>query len=161
MSRGTFKAVLLLVGVTALTLKAQAPQDSRGIAGVWATTLQVGTAGRADRIDRIVGGQIALLAAGSRQVEPAQRSPATHVGVHSLRLEPLGVESLLPDRLSVVASQSADGASVLVVISPGRDHGSMVLRGTVHGDSITGSWYVTAYAAGPHGTFVMRRVANS
>lgn len=58
---------------------------------------------------------------------------ATHIGVHSLRLDSLRVMVPSPEQVSIAAAENAEGGSLLLMINPGRDHGALVMRGVASG----------------------------
>lgn len=147
------------LGKPALTAHAQR-RESSGLTGIWTMALHVASPGWSSKAQALEG-QIALVPADARRSLTAAGERMTHIGVHNLKLDMLRVTLTPLDQESVVGSQTADGGPVVIVISPGPDHGSMILQGTVHGDSVTGSWYVTAYAAGNRGTFVMKRLLGT
>jgi hypothetical protein len=81
----------------------------------------------------------------------------THFGVYTADLRPVNVTRELEERIPHAGARVSNTDSVLVVLNPAPNHGSVVLRGVVKADSIVGTWLVTSYGAGTPGTFVMWR----
>jgi hypothetical protein len=81
----------------------------------------------------------------------------THFGIYTADLRPLNVTRELEERIPHAGAQASNADSVLVVLNPAPDHGSVVLRGVFKADSIVGTWLVTSYGAGTTGSFVMWR----
>jgi hypothetical protein len=81
----------------------------------------------------------------------------THLGIYAVDLRPLNVTRELEERIPHAGAQGSNTDSVLVVLNPALNHGSVVLRGVFKADSIVGTWLVTSYGAGTPGSFVMWR----
>jgi hypothetical protein len=79
----------------------------------------------------------------------------THVGVYAADLRPLNVTRELEERIPHAGAQVSNRDSVLIVLNPAPNHGSVVLRGVFRADSVVGTWLVTSYGTGTQGSFVM------
>lgn len=84
-------------------------------------------------------------------------SDPTHFGIYAADLRPLNVTRELEDRIPHAGAIVSHSDSVLVVLNPAPDHGSVVLMGVFVADSVVGTWLVTSYGTGSRGRFVMRR----
>ncbi len=63
-----------------------------------------------------------------------------------------------PSQFPAVAAKWLSSDSVMVALGPQNvDHGWLNLIGPIKGDSICGSWALTAYAIAHHGSYCMRR----
>lgn len=135
--------------------------DQDVLTGIWNVTLRVQRGGLSSRPGEELRGQIALLRASDlHRGSWANLSHPTHLGVYNLDLEALRVSRWQGGGATVVIASVDNESRVNVVINPHSDHGSLVIQGTAVGDSITGSWYVTAYAGGATGTFTMRKTVR-
>jgi len=133
------------------------PQDS--LSGVWDVTLRA-TGGMHVTKGQEIPARIALLrSTTASRLRWSDEGGATHVGVIDRYLR-IGVESSPRSHLPTLVGASEDaGGRITVVVNPGPSHGSLVMEGRAAGDSVSGRWYVTAYAMGATGTFVMRKAA--
>jgi hypothetical protein len=152
-------ALATLIGLMATVsqlVPTAASEVSPAMTGVWDLTLRVDAANGSR--DREINGSVALLSG-----EPLRTSwwpglpNVSHVGTYSIDVESLGVVPVARRDIRIAGAAAQFPNRTIIVLNPGVDHGALVLEGTVVGDSITGSWRVTAYALGPSGRFTMRR----
>lgn len=64
-----------------------------------------------------------------------------------------------PDLVHEVAASIPSGDSVDITFIPRMSHGSLSFYGTIHGDTVRGSWVQNMYCCGAEGRFVMTRTA--
>jgi hypothetical protein len=116
---------------------------------------------------------VVLLATGAAaklQRELLHFEHATHGGLHSIDLEPIGVRRVrglpLPngevvDMHSIAAARASGGDTVAVTLDPNIDNGSILMRGTMEGGRIEGRWEQTrlGHGDGARGTFAMDRIS--
>jgi hypothetical protein len=104
-----------------------------------------------------VHGQIALLAnrwVGG--VYPQMLSPTCY-GVYDLDFSPFGFDPRNRGHVPLALAGTGARDSVTVVLEPGPNQQSVVLRGVLAGDSVAGHWILEEFRGGATGRFVMRR----
>ena len=130
------------------------------LTGVWDVTLHVemqhGT--EANRIR----GSLALIPGTLLPTSewPGLTNPS-HVGTYSIDVERLGVVPVRRRDIRIAGAVADSPDRVRIVLNPGVDHGALVMSGAAGGDSIVGTWRVTAYALGTSGRFHMRRAGTA
>ncbi len=148
----------------------RADRDGRdGLSGIWQLTLRVerpGSEGTA-RVGTGMRATVVLAPRGVRragELEMVHVREATHVGLHSADLEPIGIRRKrmrLPGRVlewpPVAAARVIGGDQVEAALDPTGDRGAILMRGRMEGGRIEGRWEETGDAA--RGTFAMERVS--
>jgi hypothetical protein len=156
------RAALLLAAALAACEAPHRPPPGAGaddaLSGVWSARLVMTTplVGRAVTPDT-VRGTITLLRDDRRGQVPGLGGAPTHVGAHTLHLDPYGIalpENVVPG----VASRLLPGDSVEMAFELARADQAFTVRGRLAGDSITGRWHYSGHATGgAAGRAVLRR----
>lgn len=134
------------------------PGERDPLTGVWEMSLHIEEP-PADSVIPDIDGTVALIRADPLRTSAYARSQQLdHVGVYNAALEPIGVEPIPNRDVPVAFAQMVSPDSFVLTLNPGVSHGAAVLQGSIRGEEASGSWQVTAYAAGPRGTFRMRRI---
>jgi hypothetical protein len=84
-------------------------------------------------------------------------SRSVHAGTFEIDFDRFGFTLATPDALG----WSIGTDSMHAVLNPAVNHGTVELRGTFRGDTITGTWRYVSDPGGARGTFLLRRVTSS
>lgn len=151
MRRTLLRIVLpLLVSVAAAATHLRPHPDNISIVGLWELQMLVDSS--------TIYGALSLTPAEARLAPLwVSLSDPTHIGIYHLR----DGRGLAAERIQPIAgARTREGNRVTIVLAPGVSHGSIIMEGTVVGDSIFGTWAENAYAEGKSGKFRLLRVTR-
>lgn len=154
-------ASLLFMAISFLPQRCDSQRTrSRDLSGTWSVTLAVSPSElTSPSSEKTLTGFLDLHSdTAVRRYQALPTHWASHVGTFKVDLSSLGVRK---DSSGSVLIAGSRRDSVEMVFGPSVDHGSLLLFGRDKGDKITGTWVLTAYAASPTGTFVLRRVRKA
>ena len=142
------------------------PPVAQRLVGVWdvAYTLDQPTllSTRRDAVARVVRGRIAFLA--NRWVDASRPGLAmpTDYGTYDINFTPFGFQTRRDGQPPTATAGPLGGDSLEVLLGPSPDRVTVVMRGKLANDSITGTWGVSiARVDGAGGRFLMSRPGDS
>ena len=87
---------------------------------------------------------------------PAVGIPDFH-GTYEMNFKPFGFTLAAPRQLPTAIAARSGSDSVTIALNPTDAAITLLLRGSMRGDSVTGSWTAVSRSVGGGGTFVLRR----
>lgn len=136
-------------------------KSSPEVRGIWQVrwTLEKSSArAGSQRPASAIQGSLALVDASERvkRLNIMDSSGTTHFGVYDADFQPFGINIGEANVIPLASASDTHGDSIEVRLSPQSDHGMLVMRGRLNGDSLLGHWY-QPIAGGATGRFAMHR----
>lgn len=103
-------------------------------------------------------GMLALIPSSRTDHDPALPGPSTHSGVYAIDFRPLGFIPRGAGPVPTLVATAIAPDTLVGLLPADGDEGALLFRGTVAGDSVTGTWSYGGHALGGwSGRFVLRR----
>jgi hypothetical protein len=136
-----------------------AASPARRLVGVWEVAFHVDRPLQLASPPRLrdVRGTVALIENRVSGATFPELPTALHYGVFDVDFAAIGFDPRDRGRVPTAVGRAASD-SVNIVLAPGSDRMSVLMRGRFHGDSVTGVWSVTTRVLGGGGRFIMRRL---